>query len=169
MAKQDKTANGHFSWDIKKIAEALKVKETDVKLYFTDGRRVSFLLERRLAYEVLKGRLAPNEGAGYDLIDSKGNKWEVRSITKGGIYFCPSYMVGSGRSFEKEGFLSKLNEIKGYIVSDIESFPDVPFWMLPKEQILAWWNEGRLGTVTKINREAALLLVHEYMQNKGKN
>ena len=41
------------------------------RAYFTDGRRVSFILERRLAYEVLKGTLAPSEGAGYDLIE----KW----------------------------------------------------------------------------------------------
>ena len=43
--------------------------------------------------------------AGYDLIDAKGGKWEVRSISKGGIYFSPSYMVGSGRSFNKKDFL----------------------------------------------------------------
>ena len=83
----------HLKWDITEIAKSLKIKEADVRLYFTDGRRASFLLERRLAYEVLHGTLAPSEGAGYDLIDSKGNKWEVRSITKRGIYFSPSYIA----------------------------------------------------------------------------
>ena len=85
--------NGILTWNIDEIARALKIGEKDVLSYFTDGRRVSFILERRLAYEVIKGRLAPSEGAGYDLLDSAGRKWEVRSITKGGIYFCPSYMV----------------------------------------------------------------------------
>ena len=55
--------------------------------------RVSFILERHLA-KVMNGRLAPSEGAGYDLVDGYGQKWEVRSITRGGIYFCLSYMVG---------------------------------------------------------------------------
>jgi hypothetical protein len=84
-----------------------------VKEYLTDGRRVSFLPERRLSREVFEGTLAPSEGAGYDLLDREGLKWEVRSVSKGGVYFCPSYMVGSGRSFEEKGFLDKLSEIEG--------------------------------------------------------
>ena len=157
---------GVFTWNIREIAIALKIKESDVRLYFTDGRRVSFILERRLAYEVLKGKLAPSEGAGYDLIDSAGGKWEVRSISKGGIYFSPSYMVGSGRSFEKRGFLKKLKEIKGYIISDIESFPEVPFWIIPIEHVIRWWKEGKLGTTTKISRETALKLVKEISKSR---
>ena len=119
------------------------------------------MLERRLAYEVLHGKLAPSEGAGYDIIDSKGEKWEVRSITRSGIYFCPSYMVGSGRSFNKRGFLRKLKEIRGYIISDVESFPKVPFWIISVEQVMQWWNERKLGTTTKISRKNALKLIKE--------
>jgi hypothetical protein len=150
---------GVLSWNITEIARALKITESDVKNYFTDGRRVSFILERRLAYEVLKGRLAPSEGAGYDLIDSNGGKWEVRSITRGGIYFSPSYMVGSGRSFEEKGFLAKLKEVKGFILSDVESFPDVPFWIICSDQVRKWWETGQLGTTTKVSREKMLELL----------
>ena len=153
--------NGFLSWDINAIAEALKIKPEDVREYFTDGRRVSFIVERRLAREVLKGKLAPTEGAGYDIIDSHGNKWEVRSISRGGIYFCPSYMVGSGRHFEEEGFLRKLDEIAGFIIADIESFPDIPFWIITAEQVKRWWKEGKLGTTTKISRKRALELLGE--------
>ena len=123
---------------------------------------MSFLLERRLAREVLKGRLAPSEGAGYDLMAPDGGKWEVRSISRQGIYFCPSYMVGSGRRFEENGFIEKLAEIKGYIVSDIESFPDIPFWIVPVEQVKAWWKAGRLGSATKISRDSALGLLRMF-------
>lgn len=158
---------GIFKWDVRKIAKALKIKESDVISYFTDGRRVSFILERRLAYEILKGKLASNEGAGYDLLDSNGNKWEVRSISKGGIYFCPSYMVGSGRSFELKGFLNKLKEIKGYIISDIASFPEIHFWIIPVEQVIKWWKSGQLGKTTKISQEKALQLI-KGMQNQKK-
>ena len=38
---------GVFKWNITEISKALKIKEADVRLYFTDGRRVSFILERR--------------------------------------------------------------------------------------------------------------------------
>lgn len=151
--------NGLLTWNVGEIAISLKIGEADVREYFTDGRRVSFILERRLAYEVIKGKLAPSEGAGYDLLDSSGRKWEVRSITRGGIYFCPSYMVGSGRSFEQQGFLDKLEEIEGYIISDVESFPNIPFWILPKTTVQNWWKESKLGTSTKISRAVALNLL----------
>ncbi|OGA46754.1 MAG: hypothetical protein A3F74_20710 [Betaproteobacteria bacterium RIFCSPLOWO2_12_FULL_62_58] len=141
------------------MSRVLKVGVDDVRAYFTDGRRVSFLLERRIAYEVVKGRLAPSEGAGFDLIDSAGRKWEVRSITSGGVYFCPSYMVGSGRQFDEPGFLRKLDEIEGYIVSDVEQFPNIPFWIIPKTTVLGWYNNDQLGAGTKISRARALGLL----------
>ncbi|MBI2144132.1 hypothetical protein HYU17_03200 [Candidatus Woesearchaeota archaeon] len=72
--KSEIPLKGSFTWDVKEIAKALKIKEADVRLYFTDGRRVSFLLERRLAYEVVKGSIALSEGAGYDIKDRDGNK-----------------------------------------------------------------------------------------------
>ncbi|MEM3791638.1 MAG: hypothetical protein QXL16_02830, partial [Candidatus Micrarchaeaceae archaeon] len=78
----------------------MKIPESDVREYFTDGRKVSFVLERRLAYEFFHGIPAQTEEEDYDIIDSYGDHWEVRSITSGGVYFCPSYMVGSGRSFD---------------------------------------------------------------------
>jgi len=150
---------GQLNWDIGEIAKALKIGENDVKQYFTDGRRVSFILERRLACEVMQGRLAPSEGAGYDLLDWQGRKWEVRSITKGGIYFCPSYMVGSGRSFDKAGFLKKLKTIQGFIISDVESFSDIPFWIISSRVVRSWWDDGRLGLNSKVSRRSALELL----------
>ena len=101
------------------------------------------------------------EGAGFDLIDPEGGKWEVRSISRGGVYFCPSYMVGSGRHFEEAGFISKLSEIRGYIIADIESFPNIPFWIIPADQVRNWWNERKLGTTSKISREWALELLRK--------
>lgn len=129
--------------------------------YFTDGRRVSFIFERRLAHEIVKGTLAQSEGAGYDLIDSNGKKWEVRSITKRGIYFSPSYMVGSGRRFNKKGFISKIDEIEGYIISDVESFPDIKFWIVNKSEVIRWWKKKQLGSSTKISRDKILKLLEE--------
>ena len=39
----DKTK--YLKWDISKLKTALELSEEDVKKYFTDGRRVSFLTE----------------------------------------------------------------------------------------------------------------------------
>lgn len=151
--------HGILTWDLNQISDSLKLTPKDTKDYFTDGRRVSFVLERRLAFEVLGGTLAPSEGAGFDLIDKDGKKWEVRSITRSGIYFCPSYMVGSGRSFEEQGFLNKLNDIEGYIVSDIECFPKIPFWKISKTTVQHWYSTNQLGSGTKISRVKALSLL----------
>ena len=151
--------NGILEWNLSNLASSMLLKESDVRLYFTDGRRVSFMLERRIAYEVLNGTLAPSEGAGWDVLCFTGKKWEVRSISRGGIYFCPSYMVGSGRSFTEPGFLRKLDEIEGYVVSDIESFPRIPYWIIPVGVVRSWWSKGLLGTSTKVSRPTALGLV----------
>jgi hypothetical protein len=39
-----------MTWDADELARALKVTVQDVKEYFTDGRRVSFIIERRLMW-----------------------------------------------------------------------------------------------------------------------
>lgn len=97
--------HGFLEWDIDQLQRAMHLNVDDVRAYFTDGRRVSFMLERRIMREVLGGRLAASEGDDHDLVDAQGRKWEVRSVSGGGIYFCPSYMVGSGRRFQCDGFL----------------------------------------------------------------
>lgn len=153
--------DGYLDWDLAALSHALKIGEDDVLEYFTDGRRVSFLLERRIATEVLKGTLALSEGAGFDLLDRAGGKWEVRSISAQGAYFCPSYMVGSGRKFEPLGFVRKLDALQGFILSDIEAFPKVPFWIIPSALVRQWWDQGRLGVNSKISRAKALAMLSE--------
>ncbi|MBI2814867.1 MAG: hypothetical protein HYX71_11345 [Opitutae bacterium] len=52
-----------------------------------------------------------------------------------------------------------IDEIAGYIVSDIEAFPDVPFWIIPKDVVTTWWREQQLGSTTKISRDKAHALL----------
>jgi len=153
------TPNGTLEWNIEDVAKALKISPEDVKTYFTDGRRVSFILERRIANEFIKGILALSEGAGYDLMDSSGGKWEVRSITKRGIFFNPSRDVGSGRKFDEGRFLEKLNEIKGYIVCDVVRFPAIPFWIITASEVLNWWQTGKLQSNARVSRSKVLELL----------
>ena len=151
--------SGFFNFDLKRIAQSLGISENDTQLYFTDGRRVSFLIERRAVEAMPGSRLAPSEGSGFDLIDANGGHWEVRSLTKGGIYFCPSYMVGSGRDFDESGFLDKLDDVEGYVVTDITSFPEMPYWIIQYETVERWWHSGELGSKSKIPRVKFLNLV----------
>jgi len=151
--------HGELKWDLKELEKALKIGNQHILEYFRDGRRVSFVIDRRLA-ELLGGRLEDSENAGFDIEDSKGRKWEVRSLTKK-IYFCPSYMIGSGRSFTEDGFISKLKEIHGYIVADVFQFPIVPYWRIDKEIILNWYHDDELGKDTNITRKKFLELINK--------
>tara|TARA_B100000586_G_scaffold221227_1_gene168263 strand:+ start:827 stop:1300 length:474 start_codon:yes stop_codon:yes gene_type:complete len=151
--------SGWLTFDLEAISEALHISLEDTRKYFTDGRRVSFLIERRAVESMPGSKLAPSEGSGFDLIDVDGGKWEVRSLTKGGIYFSPSYMVGSGRKFDEFGFLDKLDDVEGYFVTDITRFPEMPYWIIRYETVKQWWHSGDLGKISKIPRTKFLSLV----------
>ena len=151
--------HGTLEWDLGLLQRAMHLTVDDVRTYFTDGRRVSFVLERRLRREVLGGTLAVSEGDDHDLVDHQGRKWEVRSVSARGIYFCASYMVGSGRTFECEGFLRKLSMIHGYVVCDITEFPRVPYWLVEAKAVRKWWQSGKLRPSTRISRRRALDLL----------
>lgn len=152
--------HGTLEWNLDELERAMKLNRDDVRAYFTDGRRVSFILERRLMREVLGGHLAGSEGDDHDLVDREGRRWEVRSVSARGMYFCPSYMVGSGRRFDCPGFLRKLDAIHGYVISDITGFPSVPYWFVESNRVQQWWDNGSLRTTTVIPRAQALSLLH---------
>lgn len=148
-----------FEWDVEAIARAFGVRIEDIEGYLKDGRRVSFLIERRLAHENAGWTLAPSEGASFDLKDPDGDKWEVRSITAGGTYFTPSNQVGKGRRFDEAAFLRKIEEIEGFILSDLMVFPRVDFYKIRKDIILRWYHENKIGKNASPSRKAILRLL----------
>lgn len=143
---------GTLTWDAEALAEHLHLTIEETLTYFRDGRRCSFITERRIAREFIGGRIAESEGAPYDVIDQDEKKWEVRSLTKDGIYFCPSSMKGKGRYFEEAGFQAKLNEIKGYYVARITTFPEVDVYKIDVEQVREWHKNKELGPTTEISK-----------------
>ena len=149
-----------LEWKISDVAKSLFLSENETKEYFRDGRRCSFLVERRIR-DIINGKLAPSEGSSYDLIDKQGNNWEVRSLTKGGIYFTNSRDIGSSRTFNEEGFLKKLDNIKGYIVSDISHWPNVPVYKITSQNVLLWYNSNKLSSNTKISKNKFFELINE--------
>lgn len=145
-----------IQWDEAELAQAFRVKTEDVREYFTDGRRVSFIIERRLKWDHPGWELAPSEGAGYDLKAPGGGLWEVRSVTKRGVYFNPSNQVGSGRSFNEQGFQAKLSNLQGFILSDIMKFPAMEVYVVPVADIIGWHEQGLLGKSAKVSRACFL-------------
>ena len=145
-----------MKWDLAELARAFRVREEDILEYLTDGRRVSFIIERRLKWEHQGWDLAPSEGAGYDLRDPNGGLWEVRSVTRSGVYFNPSSQVGSGRKFNEVGFIKKLESIRGFILSDIVQFPTVDVFVVPVEYVVRWYRAGQLGANAHVRRAVFL-------------
>lgn len=145
-----------LKFNIDLLVEALGIDRDEVVKYFSDGRKASFILENRIVKDYTGGSRSDSEGSGWDINDRNGNKWEVRSLTNSGIYFCPSSMVGSGRKFNEQGFLDKVAGIAGYIVTDITQFPNVPVYRVSSDQVLSWYQSGELGTTTKISYKNAL-------------
>jgi hypothetical protein len=143
---------GTLTWDVDALAEQLHLTVDETLTYFQDGRRCSFITERRIAREFIGGRIADSEGAAYDVFDQDDKKWEVRSLTDNGMYFCPSYMVGAGRKFDEAGFQAKLDEIKGYYVARITTFPEVEVFKIDVEQVRKWHKNKELGPSTKISK-----------------
>jgi hypothetical protein len=93
-----------------------------VNKLFTDGRRASGFLELQL--EQWFPELTFVDGKGYDHVDNNGNKYDAKSFTKGGAKFCPSVMLGAGRSVDEEKLWKHANDMI-YIFCDIIDFPVV--------------------------------------------
>jgi hypothetical protein len=143
-----------IQFDSASIAKAFGVSEQDIQEYMTDGRRASFIIERRLKWDNPDWKLAPSEGAGFDLIDPSGYRWEVRSVTKQGVYFNPSNQVGSGRVFDETEFLNKLHSVSGFILADITKFPKVPVFKFPVCYVFEWHKRRLLGSNAKVSYSA---------------
>ena len=93
-----------------------------VNKLFTDGRRASGFLELQLE-EWFEG-LVFEDGKGYDHVDTEGIKYDAKCFTKGGAKFCPSVMLGAGRSVDEEKLWEHANDMI-YIFCDVVEFPKV--------------------------------------------
>ncbi|WP_258084450.1 hypothetical protein [Thermococcus thermotolerans] len=154
-------------FDTKKLKDCLEFRsENDVYGYFSDGRRLSFLLEIRLA-RILNAKLAhPNKG--YDLIVESGElqgKWEVRTLTER-VYFSPSKDVGYGRTTNKDSIDKKLSEINGYMIGDAYLFPSVPVFIIYSSDLKDYMEKILLQ---KVNSKVTYSqkTIQSYVQNSG--
>ena len=142
-------------YDKRKLIDALQISEESINDKFTDGRTVSALIEERVVKELPNLlSLAKDRGGGIrKIIDVDHKEWELRTISKTGIAFAPSKMIGVGRSFDADGFFERLNEIAGYIVVNTLTFPGQSIFqidLVPTDNIRSWFNDGSLGKRAKI-------------------
>lgn len=137
------------SLDTESIADAFGVRPDDVIDNLKDGRAASRWMESMIKHQMsLDGH--DNDSDSYDVRD-KQDKWEVRTLTNNGVYFCPNNMRGQGRAFEEEGFLEKLNEVEGYIICDVRKIPEIKFAVLSNVAVLDAYERGDLNKSTQIS------------------
>jgi hypothetical protein len=128
-----------LEWNQERIAKAMMIPAEAVKRIFCDGRIASWILEYALAEKLGLKLSRRNE---YDLRAPDRSKIEVRCLTASGVYFCPSYMVGCGRTFNQEGFYEKLTNLTHFIVCDILFFPRIPYYIITSEDVRRWHEDG---------------------------
>lgn len=151
---------GIMTWGVRSVAQALGVPVgISIKL-MQDGRLLSALVEVRLRQFFPGFKPAP-VNATYDLIDPSGKLWEVRSITKSGAHFSPSYMRGSGRNFDRDGFIDRIKTLEGYILADTHGYPIVRYWAIPTAVVWDWYSNCKLTGSASGSRNKILGLLEE--------
>ena len=90
---------------------------------FLNGSTISRFIELWLARNYDK--LMDRDTVEYDLWDfEKKRKVEVKSFTKGGCNFMPSYMIGAGRKLEEEKAYEYIDG-KIFCIVDIIDYPNI--------------------------------------------
>jgi len=109
------------------------LSDSELAVMFTDGRLASHFLERQLTkwYPFLEFV----DKRGYDHIDDKGQKYDQKCFTKGGLTFSPSNMAGKGRVFVQEEAHEHAKDIT-YICCDVVDFPTVRVKFAKGEELI---------------------------------
>jgi len=131
-----------IKWDLLDISNSLKITTGNTLRFLRDGRNSSFLLKfylsNMLNLELVEGHNAPTQ-----LISSSGNIWIIKTCTKiSGVSFCQNSMIGKGRKFNAVDFLKHLEENKGFLVCDIESFPEVNVYKISSKKVKEYFDHG---------------------------
>lgn len=102
---------------------------------FRDGRFCCEPLSRHL--EQVFDELEFVDKKGYDFIHPELGKIEKKQITKGGLRFCPSSMIGAGRKVNYEDVVNHIiNNDLTYVLADITKFPFVRVIFLKGTELL---------------------------------
>jgi len=117
---------------------------------FRDGRVASRFIELEVAerFSGLRGAESSN-AKGYDMVGRGGQKLEVKTFTKSGCKFVPSYMVGSGRKMDAKK--AKKETVAKYLcIADITDFPNVNLVFKKFDDV---WRDYPKGSIAYNKRE----------------
>ena len=133
-----------IKFNLKNLISALDIQEKHVRRFLMDGRNAAFLLKFRLSeelgYSLVEGQNAPTQ-----LIDNNGKLWVIKTCTSiSGVSFCANSMIGSGRRFNSQKFFDSLKENIGFLVCDLECFPEINVYKAHPKNIIELSEKGLL-------------------------
>ncbi len=117
---------------------------------FKDGRLSGLLIEHLIESMFLNLTRLKQENSSLDFIDSKGGRYEVRVITKNGVKFIPSHMIGKGRKFNQEGFDEKLAQIDYFLLCDVNNFPKISIFTIKNNHSIVLKKEIKYDKILPI-------------------
>ena len=156
---------GTLRWDLGRLADVLRLSEDETRDYFRDGRRSGFLVEKGILRDNPGLEAAP-ENMIYD-VQNGDERWEVRTITDNGISFIPAVNRGGGRKFDETKFEQKLQDVAGFIVCDVSTFPDVAYWSIPSRVIARWHHKNIMNSGGFSYKKGIRLIREFHEQDQG--
>ena len=117
--------------------------QAQVNEIFKDGRPFSHFVEEWLANEY---PLVHVPGCkSYDHVDKvfKDVFYDEKTFTKGGCLFCPSSMIGTGRTFDQQAFEEKSKKLIFCIVSNV-NFPEIKVKFVRGTDLLKIYPTGKI-------------------------
>lgn len=153
-----------ITFDLKKTATGLGLTYDECIQYFLDGRRISFILEKRIS-NLAGYKKAPSESSPFDVIDSVGKKAEVRCLTTK-IMFRPSDQIGMGRKFCEEAFYSdKISQVDYFIICDVNEADlrkgIVRTFSIDSSVVWCLYKSGKFGKNAEKSRKTFIKLMTE--------
>lgn len=109
----------------------------------SDGRVFSHFIERWLPMNYPIIHITGCKS--YDHVDATNPDmlYDQKTFTKGGCNFCPSNMLGQGRSFNPEVFQEKSKKLNYIIVSNID-FPNIRVRFVRGEELATLYPTGKI-------------------------
>lgn len=120
------------------------LKENEINEILKDGRHSSPWIEKILTYwfpflKQIKGNKP------YDHIDNDGNKYDAKNFTKYGCNFMSSSMIGTGRKFDYEKCIKKIEELElTYILCDIVEIPTINIKFAKGVELIKKYQKGSI-------------------------
>lgn len=133
--------NKLYEFDLEGKVQFGNMPEEAIYELYKDGRVASKFLEHTIPTWFPEVKFVDQDG--YDHIDDKGIKYDLKGFTKGGAGYAPSNMIGAGRKINVKEMHAHAKTIN-YIFSDITEFPKVRVIFKTGEDMVRDYPNGKI-------------------------